>query len=281
MLLHGQRRGGRLTGRLPGRNQPRDRRLPQRPGEGPGTVHAGPSQPDQPGPRPVLPAPRGGRVSRRSSHNRLLWTRPEGGAGHHPCVQIYAEASGSKRDARHHAYDPRDSVAALLGSPPPAISRSSAGATCRAGPASSWSAPTRTGSTPGCGYAAICSARGAARRHADERGRLTVRLRRGDEPSRGHHRAGHGRAEHQLPRDVERRLDLRGVDPVYLGRTTQVWDCTLTDVRTGRRLAIFRCTQLTLANPSQGRARPLVHTASMLGCEHLPRSVFSASFPQP
>jgi len=50
--------------------------------------------------------------------------RPEGGAGHHPCVQIYAEASGSKRDARHHADDPRDSVAALLGSPPPAISRS-------------------------------------------------------------------------------------------------------------------------------------------------------------
>jgi GNAT superfamily N-acetyltransferase len=34
--------------------------------------------------------------------------------------------------------------------------------------------------------------------------------------------------------------------PVHLGRTTQVWDATITRVDTGRIVALFRCTQLLL-----------------------------------
>jgi uncharacterized protein (TIGR00369 family) len=34
--------------------------------------------------------------------------------------------------------------------------------------------------------------------------------------------------------------------PVHLGRTTQVWDATVTDERDGKLLATFRCTQLVL-----------------------------------
>lgn len=34
---------------------------------------------------------------------------------------------------------------------------------------------------------------------------------------------------------------------VHLGRSTQVWDATVTHVETGRTLALFRCTQLVLA----------------------------------
>ncbi len=34
--------------------------------------------------------------------------------------------------------------------------------------------------------------------------------------------------------------------PVHLGRTTQVWDATVTDETDGRLLATFRCTQLVL-----------------------------------
>jgi 1,4-dihydroxy-2-naphthoyl-CoA hydrolase len=34
--------------------------------------------------------------------------------------------------------------------------------------------------------------------------------------------------------------------PLHLGRTTHVWDATLTDERTGKLLATFRCTQLVL-----------------------------------
>ena len=34
--------------------------------------------------------------------------------------------------------------------------------------------------------------------------------------------------------------------PVHLGGTTQVWDCELTHRETGKRMALFRCTQLVL-----------------------------------
>ncbi|MCI4645053.1 MAG: PaaI family thioesterase [Hyphomonadaceae bacterium] len=34
--------------------------------------------------------------------------------------------------------------------------------------------------------------------------------------------------------------------PIHVGRTTQVWDATVEAVETGKRLALFRCTQLVL-----------------------------------
>ena len=34
--------------------------------------------------------------------------------------------------------------------------------------------------------------------------------------------------------------------PVHLGGTTQVWDCEVTHRETGKRMALFRCTQLVL-----------------------------------
>ncbi len=34
--------------------------------------------------------------------------------------------------------------------------------------------------------------------------------------------------------------------PVHAGATTQVWDCEVTHEETGKRLALFRCTQLVL-----------------------------------
>lgn len=34
--------------------------------------------------------------------------------------------------------------------------------------------------------------------------------------------------------------------PVHLGRTTQVWDATVTNESTGRAMAAYRCTQLIL-----------------------------------
>ena len=34
--------------------------------------------------------------------------------------------------------------------------------------------------------------------------------------------------------------------PVHLGNTTQVWDAVVTDRVTGRKIALFRCTQLIL-----------------------------------
>jgi uncharacterized protein (TIGR00369 family) len=34
--------------------------------------------------------------------------------------------------------------------------------------------------------------------------------------------------------------------PAHLGRTTQVWDATLTHRETGKLLALFRCTQMVL-----------------------------------
>lgn len=34
--------------------------------------------------------------------------------------------------------------------------------------------------------------------------------------------------------------------PVHLGNTTQVWDCEVTHADTGKRLALFRCTQMVL-----------------------------------
>ena len=40
---------------------------------------------------------------------------------------------------------------------------------------------------------------------------------------------------------------VRGVaTPAHLGRTTQVWDCTVTNETTGRVMALFRNTQLVL-----------------------------------
>ena len=34
--------------------------------------------------------------------------------------------------------------------------------------------------------------------------------------------------------------------PAHLGNTTQVWDAVVTDGARGRRIALFRCTQLIL-----------------------------------
>jgi 1,4-dihydroxy-2-naphthoyl-CoA hydrolase len=34
--------------------------------------------------------------------------------------------------------------------------------------------------------------------------------------------------------------------PVHVGKTTQVWDATVTRRDTGRTLALFRCTQMVL-----------------------------------
>ena len=34
--------------------------------------------------------------------------------------------------------------------------------------------------------------------------------------------------------------------PVHLGKVTQVWDSVVTDVQTGKVLALFRCTQMVL-----------------------------------
>jgi len=34
--------------------------------------------------------------------------------------------------------------------------------------------------------------------------------------------------------------------PLHLGNTTQVWDAVVTEQSTGRKLALFRCTQLVL-----------------------------------
>jgi 1,4-dihydroxy-2-naphthoyl-CoA hydrolase len=33
---------------------------------------------------------------------------------------------------------------------------------------------------------------------------------------------------------------------VHLGRTTQVWDATVTSIESGRQIAMFRCTQMVL-----------------------------------
>lgn len=38
--------------------------------------------------------------------------------------------------------------------------------------------------------------------------------------------------------------------PRHLGRTTQVWDAEITSEQSGRKMALFRCTQLVL--PSSG-----------------------------
>lgn len=34
--------------------------------------------------------------------------------------------------------------------------------------------------------------------------------------------------------------------PLHLGRTTQVWDATVTNQETGKKIALFRCTQMVL-----------------------------------
>lgn len=36
----------------------------------------------------------------------------------------------------------------------------------------------------------------------------------------------------------------------HAGRTTQIWDATVTDERTGKTIALFRCTQLILYPPT-------------------------------
>jgi uncharacterized protein (TIGR00369 family) len=41
--------------------------------------------------------------------------------------------------------------------------------------------------------------------------------------------------------------------PAHLGKTTQIWDAVVTDRATGRRMALFRCTQLILW-PTRGAA---------------------------
>lgn len=38
--------------------------------------------------------------------------------------------------------------------------------------------------------------------------------------------------------------------PFHLGRTTQVWDATVTNESTGRPMAAYRCTQLLLYGPA-------------------------------
>ncbi|CDH46114.1 PaaI family thioesterase [Candidatus Contendibacter odensensis] len=38
----------------------------------------------------------------------------------------------------------------------------------------------------------------------------------------------------------------------HLGRTTQVWDAVVTDETTGRKLALFRCTQMILWKKTKG-----------------------------
>ena len=40
--------------------------------------------------------------------------------------------------------------------------------------------------------------------------------------------------------------------PVHRGRTTQVWDATITHRETGRTLALFRCTQMVLYGKPAG-----------------------------
>ena len=39
--------------------------------------------------------------------------------------------------------------------------------------------------------------------------------------------------------------------PVHLGTTTQVWDAIITNETTGRRMAVYRCTQLMLYERSR------------------------------
>ncbi|OUY01711.1 PaaI family thioesterase [Ponticaulis sp.] len=34
--------------------------------------------------------------------------------------------------------------------------------------------------------------------------------------------------------------------PVHMGKTTEVWDCEVTNANTGKRMALFRCTQMVL-----------------------------------
>jgi uncharacterized protein (TIGR00369 family) len=43
---------------------------------------------------------------------------------------------------------------------------------------------------------------------------------------------------------------------VHGGRTTQLWDATVTDEATGRVVALFRCTQLILRRPTEARPAP-------------------------
>jgi uncharacterized protein (TIGR00369 family) len=40
--------------------------------------------------------------------------------------------------------------------------------------------------------------------------------------------------------------------PAHLGRTTQVWDATVTHRETGKTIALFRCTQMVLYPKAAG-----------------------------
>lgn len=42
--------------------------------------------------------------------------------------------------------------------------------------------------------------------------------------------------------------------PAHTGRSTQVWDATVSNATTGRPMALFRCTQMVLARAGSGRA---------------------------
>ena len=44
----------------------------------------------------------------------------------------------------------------------------------------------------------------------------------------------------------EEELVLGLATPLHVGRTTQVWDATITNDSSGRTMAVYRCTQLIL-----------------------------------
>jgi acyl-coenzyme A thioesterase PaaI-like protein len=54
------------------------------------------------------------------------------------------------------------------------------------------------------------------------------------------------RAESQPLEHRARRRDRLRATPAHLGRTTQVWDATVTHRDTGKTIALFRCTQMVL-----------------------------------
>jgi uncharacterized protein (TIGR00369 family) len=44
----------------------------------------------------------------------------------------------------------------------------------------------------------------------------------------------------------ENEVVLGRAEPIHLGRTTQVWDATITNATTDRKMASYRCTQLII-----------------------------------
>lgn len=55
--------------------------------------------------------------------------------------------------------------------------------------------------------------------------------------------------------------------PLHLGNTTQVWDAVVTECATGRRMVLFRCTQLILwpRHGQAGSAKPRAASAARRG----------------